>query len=104
MTVGILEVRGGILGAVRLLATTEEHGAGKQLVRFRLWPKFSVQGLVLILLLLAGAIGAVWDHAWSAAALLLLIAALPACRMLQECAGAMATVRHALQQARIEGV
>ena len=99
-----LEVRGGVLGAVRLLATTEEHGAGKQLVRFRLWPKFSVQGLVLILLLLAGAIGAVWDHAWSAAALLLLIAALPASRMLQECAGTMASVRHALQQTRIEGV
>ena len=40
-----LEVRGGLLGAVRLLATTEEHGAGRQLVRFRLWPKCSVQGL-----------------------------------------------------------
>jgi hypothetical protein len=99
-----LEVRGGLLGAVRLLATTEEHGAGKQLVRFRLWPKFSVQGLALILLLLAGAVGAVWDHAWLAAALLVLIAALPACRMLQECAGAMATVQHALQQASSEGV
>ena len=99
-----LEVRGGILGAVRLLATTEEHGAGKQLVRFRLWPKCSVPGLTLIFLLLAGAIGAVWGHAWSAAALLLLIAALPAYRMLQECAGAMATVQHALQQARGEGV
>jgi hypothetical protein len=99
-----LEVRGGLFGAVRLLATTEEHGAGKQLVRFRLWPKFSVQGLALILLLLAGAVGAVWDHAWLAAALLVLIAALPACRMLQECAGAMATVQHALQQASSEGV
>ena len=99
-----LEVRGGILGAVRLLATTEEHGAGKQLVRFRLWPRFSVQGFALILLLLAGAIGAVWDQAWCAAAVLLLIAALPTCRMLQECAGAMATVQQALQQARIEDV
>jgi hypothetical protein len=99
-----LEVRGGILGAVRLLATTEEHGAGKQLVRFRLWPKVSVPGLTVILLLLAGAIGAVWDHAWFAAALLLCIAALPACRMVQECAGAMATVQHALAQARSEAV
>src|SRR5439155_11133541 len=33
-----LEVRGGVLGAVRLLATPEERGAGRQLVRFRLWP------------------------------------------------------------------
>ena len=39
-----LEVRGGLLGAVRLLATTEEHGAGRQLVRFRLWPKCSMKG------------------------------------------------------------
>ena len=62
------------------------------------------KGLALILLLLAGAIGAVWDQAWYSAALLLLIAALPACRMLQECAGAMATVQHALKQARIEDV
>jgi hypothetical protein len=99
-----LEVRGGLLGAVRLLATTEEHGAGRQLVRFRLWPKCSVQGSALILLLLAGGIGAFWDQAWYSAMLLVLIAALPLCRMLQECAGAMATVQHALKQAGIEDV
>jgi O-antigen biosynthesis protein len=99
-----LEVRGGLLGAVRLLATTEEHGAGRQLVRFRLWPKCSGQGAALILLLLAGVIGAVWDQAWYSAMMLLLIAALPLCRMLQECAGAMATVQHALKQAGIEDI
>ena len=99
-----LEVRGGVLGAVRLLTTTEEHGAGKQLVRFRLWPKCSVQGSALILLLLASVTGAVWDHAWYSATILLLMAVLPLCRMLQECAGAMATVRHALKPAGIEDV
>jgi GT2 family glycosyltransferase len=99
-----LEVRGGLLGAVRLLTTTEEHGAGRQLVRFRLWPQCSVQGFVLILLLMAGVIGAVWDHAWYSATMLLLIAALPTCRMLQECAGAMAAVQHALKQAEIEDI
>ena len=99
-----LEVRGGLLGAVRLLATTEEHGAGRQLVRFRLWPKYSVQGSALILLLLAGVTGAVWDQAWYSAMMLVLIAALPLCRMVQECAGAMATVQHALKQAGIEDI
>jgi GT2 family glycosyltransferase len=99
-----LEVRGGVLGAVRLLATTEEHGAGRQLVRFRLWPKCSVQGATLILLLLAGVVGAIWDHAWYSATVLLLITAFPMCRMLQECAGAMATIQHALKQAGIEDV
>jgi hypothetical protein len=34
----------------------------------------------------------------------LLITAFPMCRMLQECAGAMATVQHALKQAGIEDV
>jgi len=94
-----LEVRGGLFGAARLLATTEEHGAGRQLVRFRLWPTCSVKGVVLILCLIALAVGAAYDHAWSSAALLVLVAILPACRMVQECAGAMATVQHALKPA-----
>ncbi|MDH3602392.1 MAG: glycosyltransferase, partial [Candidatus Tectomicrobia bacterium] len=34
-----LDVSGGFLGAARLLMTIEEHGAGKQLVRFRIGPK-----------------------------------------------------------------
>ena len=97
-----LEVRGGLFGAARLLATTEEHGAGRQLVRFRLWPKYSVQGLVLILLFIALATGAALDHAWYPAIALVLVAVLPACRMLQECAGAMATVQHVLKQVGIE--
>jgi hypothetical protein len=58
----------------------------------------------LILLLLAGVTGAVWDQAWYSAMMLVLIAALPLCRMVQECAGAMATVQHALKQAGIEDI
>jgi len=96
-----LEVRGGLFGAARLLATTEEHGAGRQLVRFRLWPTCSVKGVVLILCLLALATAAACDHAWSSAAMLGLVAILPACRMVQECAGAMATVQHALKPTEI---
>jgi len=99
-----LEVRGGLLGAVRLLATTEEHGAGRQLVRFRLWPKCSVQGLALIVWFIALAIGAAVDQAWPSATILVLVAMLPACRMVQECAGAMATVQHALKQVGSEDV
>src|SRR5207249_1407804 len=33
-----LEVRGGFLGAARLLMGVEEHAGGKQLVRLRWWP------------------------------------------------------------------
>jgi O-antigen biosynthesis protein len=34
-----LEVRGGLFGCARLRMVSEEHGNGKQLVRFRLWPR-----------------------------------------------------------------
>ena len=36
-----LGVRGGLFGGCRLLMTTEEHGAGKQYLRFRVWPRLS---------------------------------------------------------------
>ena len=98
-----LQVRGGLLGAARVLATTEEHGAGKQLVRFRLWPQCSGKGLGLILVFLGFAVAAACDQSWYSATLLGLVAMIPACRMVQECAGAMATVQHALKQAGIEG-
>ncbi|MDQ3244132.1 MAG: glycosyltransferase [Gemmatimonadota bacterium] len=36
-----LQVRGGALGSARVLMAIEEHGAGRQLVRYRIDPKFS---------------------------------------------------------------
>jgi hypothetical protein len=33
-----LEVRAGPLGRARLRAAVEEHGAGRQLIRYRIWP------------------------------------------------------------------
>ena len=40
-----LEARTGILGSARVLGTVEEHGYGRQMVRWRMWPR--VPGLVL---------------------------------------------------------
>ncbi len=34
-------MRGGILGSARLRMAVEEHGAGRQLARFRVWPRLS---------------------------------------------------------------
>lgn len=99
-----LEVRGGVLGAVRLLSTTEEHGAGKQLVRFRLWPTCTWQGIAVSVVLMTLALGAASSSTWLVAALLGLGAVVPLYRMGQECAGAMATLWHALQQASREDV
>jgi hypothetical protein len=92
-----LEVRGGLFGAARILMTLEEHGAGRQLVRFRSWPKCSTRGLLLISLFAILAAGATFDHVWHSAGILGSVAVLLASRMFQECAETMATVLHALR-------
>jgi GT2 family glycosyltransferase len=43
-----LEASGGALAAARLRVAIEEHGQGRQLVRFRVWPRLSAAGAVLI--------------------------------------------------------
>ncbi len=54
-----LEVFGGVAGRARTLMAVEEHGAGRQLVRFRIRPRFSrvargvLGGLSVVMLLLA---------------------------------------------------
>jgi GT2 family glycosyltransferase len=42
-----LEVRTGPLAGARLRSTSEEHDAGRQLVRYRLWPRLSWLGPLL---------------------------------------------------------
>ena len=61
-----LEVRGGALGAARLRVVIEEHGAGKQLVRARIWPRWLLPGTVSSLACAAIALGALRDKAWPA--------------------------------------
>ena len=43
-----LELRAGMLGSVRIDLVVEEHGQGKQLVRFRAWPRATGFALALI--------------------------------------------------------
>lgn len=61
-----LEARGGLLGRARVLLAVEEHGAGRQMLRFRLWPKWTRPGLVMVLLLGALTAAALADGAWAA--------------------------------------
>ncbi len=91
-----LEVR-GMLGAARLQMAVEEHGAGRQLVRFRVWPRFSRMGVALALLFSSLAVAAGLDREWAASILLGVIAAALAARMLRECAEATAVFLHSLQ-------
>jgi hypothetical protein len=82
----------------RTLMTIEEHGAGKQFVRFRVWPYSTVQGWMLLLLFAALSTGAAMDHAWTSAAILGVVAVFLAVRTLLECAGAMAVLLGALKR------
>jgi O-antigen biosynthesis protein len=45
-----LEIQCGMLGRARLRMAIEEHGAGRQMVRMRCWPKSSFLGLTAIML------------------------------------------------------
>ncbi len=65
-----LEARPGVLGAGRLLMATEEHGGGRQLVRFRLWPRPSAVALAATAGLAALAAAAAAGGAWGVAAIL----------------------------------
>ncbi|HEX2711734.1 MAG TPA: glycosyltransferase family 2 protein, partial [Candidatus Acidoferrales bacterium] len=92
-----LEVRGGLLGGARLLMATEEHGAGKQLLRFRLWPRCSTLGLVTNLLFGTLAVGATLDHAAVAFAVTCGTTVLLALRTFKECAGGVAIIHRILR-------
>jgi GT2 family glycosyltransferase len=95
-----LEIRGGALGSARVRALIEEHGGGRQLVRFRCYPRWSGIGLAApaLFALLAG--GAVLDGAWAAFVVLASSAVVLVLRQLRECAGATAEVLKAAQEPR----
>ncbi|HEX6385852.1 MAG TPA: ATP-binding cassette domain-containing protein [Anaerolineae bacterium] len=91
-----LEVRGGLYGSARLQMVIEEHGAGKQLARFRTWPRPSMTGMGLTLACGALAAGAILDLAWEAGVILGLAAIVLIWRTLLESAAATATILQAV--------
>lgn len=97
-----LEVRGGTSGAVRLRMCIEEHGAGRQLVHFRLWPHASSLGRVLSGGLALLTLSATVNGAWLAATLLGGVAAFFLFRVVRECGEAMGLVVEKLRRSRSE--
>jgi GT2 family glycosyltransferase len=95
-----LEATAGLLGAVRLRLAVEEHGSGRQLVRFQWWPILSLLPLVLTFILasLAGlaAFGRHWDLVVGLLVLLLALAA----RTFYEWAVAAGAARTAVDRLR----
>jgi GT2 family glycosyltransferase len=93
-----MEIRGGLLGGVRIRMAIEEHGAGRQQVLFRSWPRLSPIGSasIICLFLLSGL--AAMDHAWIACAALGIPAVFLGCRAFGDCASATASCLYALRQ------
>ena len=91
-----LEVRGGLLGGARTLMGIEEHGAGNQLVRFRVWPTASIIKLIPAFAFLGFAVGAALSHAWLAAVVVGVLFMIVMLRTLEECGVATGDVLHVL--------
>ena len=91
-----LEVRGGMLGVVRAHMTVEEHGQGRQCLRFRARPRWSLMALLLTMLFVVLATGAALDHRWMVAGILHVLAIVVAMRAAWECANAMSAIVRAL--------
>ena len=91
-----IEVRGGILGGVRVLAAAEDHGRGQQLVRLRAWPRCSVVGIGSSMVLAGLAAAAGLDGAWAVTGILGAAAGTLGLRIFVESARATAAFLHAL--------
>lgn len=97
-----LELRGGLLGSVRVLMAVEEHGGGKQLVRFRTWPRCTAAGITLALLFAALSACAAVSQAWITCGVLNLVAFLFMMRIFKECASAATAVTTVLRPLEIK--
>ena len=91
-----LVVQGGPFGAARALMAVEEHGMGRQYVRFRVWPKLR-RGLPATVLAAALAAGACVDGAWVAGVVLAAASFALAAAGLRECGCAQDAILRALE-------
>ena len=97
-----LEIRSGLLGSARLQMVAEEHGQGKQLVRWRVSPKCSEIGLIVLSTLIAISVGAGATRAWTACATVAMMSLLLGLSVLQECEAATALALRAIQERQAE--
>ena len=93
-----LQVRAGLLGVARLRIAIEEHGAGRQLVRVRSWPRAPMTSILLGALAALVATLALVSDADALTILLGVLAASLVARLLYECGTATATIRRALHR------
>jgi GT2 family glycosyltransferase len=93
-----LEVRGGVLASARLLVNVEDHGRNAQLVRVRVWPRWSWSGLAAIAVFAGVTAAAFAAGAWVAGSLLAAAAVALAIGALRECSHATGATLRALEE------
>jgi len=93
-----LEVCGGTLGAARLFMAVEYHGDGRQLLRIRWSPRWSITGLALTSAFTLLSLAAARDQCWLVAGVLGGGALLLLAVSLRDCAGATAAFLAAVRR------
>ena len=95
-----IEVRGGLLGSMRILMAIEEHGQGGQLVRYRVWPRIVAFGWIVVAVVAALAVAAGLHGYWGPCVMLAAAAVATAVRAVGDCAYATGTVLEAIELTR----
>lgn len=91
-----LEMRGGLFGAVRSRMALEEHGGGKQLLRFHTWPVVSSMAFILIPLFAFLSFLAALEQVWPVSAFLGTVTVGIMIHVFLDCAAATAACRQVL--------
>ncbi len=91
-----LEVRSGLFGAARVLVAVEEHGNGRQLVRFRVWPRPALVRLIPVVVLAGLTASALLAGAQVAASVLGVLSVTLTVYAFDGCAVATAAIMRAL--------
>jgi GT2 family glycosyltransferase len=90
-----LEVWGGMFGSCRLRMAVEEHGGGRQLVRFRSWPRPQPFVLTVLTLLAACAVDTGLSRNGLAFGFLATSTLLVAFKVVRQCGAALAAIDNA---------
>jgi GT2 family glycosyltransferase len=91
-----LQVRGGLFGAARIRMAVEEHGGGRQLARYRVWPRCSGPAVALFAALAGQIAAAAADGAAVAATVLGIVFGALVLRLVSECGSATASAIRAI--------
>jgi len=93
-----LEVRSGLFGAARVLVAVEEHGGGRQMVRFRVWPRPAFARLIPVVVLAGLTAGALTNGAPIAGGVLGILAFSLSIYAFDGCAVATAAILRAVSR------